>query len=155
MTKSVLIAASILSLALAGTFVIGGDHGNGGGFFSHLHEIGEHIHGSDHHRNGMARLIDELELSDDQLSHLERIHEAVDRFEHHPGGSMQELHELLISQFHAGAIDEAEVRGMIDQHLEQIRGTAYAVTGEMVTLINGLDTRQREILMQHIGERHE
>ena len=63
---------------------------------------------------------------------------------------MADLHNQLVTQFERGYIESGEIRGFIDGHVEQIRGMAYAVTDELIELINGLDEKQRGILLAHL-----
>ena len=68
---------------------------------------------------------------------------------------MAELHEQLVAQFERGNLETDELRGLIDVHVEQIRERAYAVTDELVALVNTLDATQREILSKHLQALHE
>ena len=138
MTRRTLqIAAIIAAVALVGTVSLtviatgGGSGPQGGGFLSHLHQFGRHLHGGTQHHDQMARLI-------------------VGSFGSEGHGSMAELHDQLVSQFEHGYIETAEIRQVIDGHVEQIREVAYVVTDELVALVNGLDAKQRETLLAHL-----
>ncbi len=117
------IVAIVAAVAFVGTVSLtvmatgDGSEGQapGDGFLSHLHKLGQRLHGDGHHQNPMA-----------------------------------DLHNQLVTQFERGYIEPREIRGFIDGHVEQIRGMAYAVTDELIELINGLDEKQREILLAHL-----
>ena len=157
MTRRTLqIAAIIAAVALVGTVSLaviatgGGSGPQGGGFLSHLHQFGRHLHGGGQHHDQMARLIEQLELTPAQLQRLEKIHEIAGTFGSEGHGSMAELHNQLVSQFEHGYIETTEIRQVIDGHVEQIREVAYVVTDELVALVNGLDAKQRETLQAHL-----
>jgi Spy/CpxP family protein refolding chaperone len=150
------VVAAIALAALVGAagltvMATGSDSdGEGGGFAGRLHELGRHLHGDDHHMDHMARLIEELELTPDQQQRLEKLHEIFGAYHRQGSGSMIELHNNLVEQFERGRLETDEIRRTIDEHVEQIRETAYAGMDELVALVNGLDARQREIMMTHL-----
>ncbi len=150
---AVVALAGVLSL----TVTISGDDSEerSGGFMHHLHEMGRHLHGANHHQSPMAGLIEELEFNPDQLQRLERIHETFGTFGQEDPRAMIDLHNRLIEQFEQGNIETGEIRHLIDGHLEQVREMAYGVTDELIALVNGLDARQREILLTHIRGKHD
>ena len=121
-----------------------------GGFMQKIHELGSFLHGSAHQHDPMADLIEQLELTPDQLERLEKIHEIIGTYGHQGHGSMAELHGKLVEQFEAGHVGTDEIRQLIDEHVEQIRGMAYAVTDELIGLVNELDATQREIMLEHL-----
>lgn len=120
----------------------------------HLHKLGQQLHGQDDHMDHMTRLIEQLELTPDQQQHLEKIHEIIGAYGSGHSGSMTELHDQLVSQFEQGRLETQQIRGVIDGHVEQIRETAYAGTDELIALVNGLDSRQREIVLTHLQGDH-
>jgi hypothetical protein len=67
---------------------------------------------------------------------------------------MAEIHHQMITRVAQGELDADGVRALIDGHLEEMRSVAYAVTDELVALIDGLDSGQREILLQHLQGNH-
>jgi hypothetical protein len=155
------IAAIIAAVALVGTVsltVVATDDdspGPVGGFFRHLHELGHHLHGDNHHQDPMAQLIEQLELTPDQLRRLEKIHEIIGASGSEEPGAMAALHDQLVGQFEQGHVETDGIRRAIDGHVEQIRDTAYAVTDELIALLNGLDATQREIVLAHLQGNHE
>jgi hypothetical protein len=117
-----------------------GTHGGGG-----------HHEGSGH-RDAMAALITQLELTPEQNRHLERIHELMESIHHGTGpGSMGELHEKLVAQCTDGEVESADLRPVVDAHVERFRGLLYSITDEFVALLQGLDERQRGILKDHLS----
>jgi Spy/CpxP family protein refolding chaperone len=98
----------------------------------------------------MAQLIEELELTPDQQQRLEKLHEIFGAYHSQGSGSMFMLHNELVEQFRRGGLETDEIRRTIDEHVEQIREMAYAGTDELVALVNGLDARQREIVLTHL-----
>jgi Spy/CpxP family protein refolding chaperone len=146
------IVAIVFFVALVGTVGMtvkavndSGSPGSAGGF-SH------HMHGGGHHPDPMAALIEELELNPDQQQQLDKIHEILRGYhggEHNP---MSRLHNELVSQFERGSLDALQIRQVVDEQVEQMREMAYLATDELVALVNGLDNRQREILLQHFEE---
>jgi hypothetical protein len=117
------------------------------------------IHGGDHHGQAgghhaaMAELIERLQLTPEQHRHLQRIHELMEATHHGSGpGSMAELHEKLVAQLADGEVETADLRPVVDQHVEQVRGVLYSITDEFVSLLHGLDARQRQLLQQHLQE---
>ena len=150
------IVAIIAAVALVGTIGLtvmatGGESGGRpGDFLSHLHKLGNHLHGGEHHNDHMSRLIEQLDLSPDQLQRLERVHEILGAHGSEQSGTMAELHDRLVAQFEQGYVEPDEIRQVIDGHVEQIRDVAYDVTDELIALINGLDARQREIVLAHL-----
>ena len=151
-----LVVAIIAVAALAGaaglTVMATGDGAEGqeGDFMDHLHKLGRHLHGEDHHMDQMTRLIEQLELTPDQMQRLEKLHEIIGSYGSEKSGSMAELHDRLVTQFEQGRLETDEIRGVIDGHVEQIREMAYAGTDELIALVNGLDSRQREIVLTHL-----
>ncbi len=151
------VAVVALVGALSLTVTISGDdsEGRGGSFMRYLHEMGRHLHGANHHQNPMAGLIEELELNPDQLQRLEKIHKTFGTFGQEDPRAMIDLHNRLIEQFEQGKVETGEIRHVIDGHLDQIREMAYGVTDELISLVNGLDARQREVLLTHIRDKHD
>jgi Spy/CpxP family protein refolding chaperone len=153
--RTLQIGALLAALALAGivglTVTAGDGGGAGGGFLRHLHEMAHHMHQGGHH-NHMAEVVERLELTPDQLKHLENVHEIVGSFGDDGHASMADLHRQLVAQVERGGLDTAEVRGIVDGHVEQIRAMAYAVADEVIALVNGLDATQRETLLEHLRE---
>lgn len=147
----VLVTAVGLTVAATG----GGSGEEEGGFFQHLHEMGHHLHHGGHHHGGMDQLIEQLELTPDQRQHLEKVHEILGTFGSEGHGSLAELHEQLVGQVVQGEIETGAVRAIVDVHLEQVRDMAYAVTDELIALVNGLDATQRETLLAHLREHGE
>jgi hypothetical protein len=158
--RVVLVAAIIAAVALGATASLvvlatsGGSVGQGGGLLRHLHGVGQHMHGADQHHGEMARLIERLELTADQRRHLDRVHEIFGAHGDGAPGAMERLHEELMAQFEQGDLDAGEIRGVVDEHVEQMREMAYAVTDEIVALVNGLDARQRDIVLEHLQAGH-
>ncbi len=155
--KTFQIAAIITAVTLVGTLTVtatGGDSDSGkeeGGFLHHLHQmVGQHLHRGSHHQDHMAQFIEQLELTPDQQQRLERIHQSIGNLGNEGHTSMAEVHDQLVSQVEQGYLDIDEVRRLIDEHLEQMRSVAYAVTDELVPLVNELDASQRETLLTHL-----
>jgi Spy/CpxP family protein refolding chaperone len=165
----VTVAAAVAVVILIGTVglsVLAGVGGSGdpqSGLLSRVYHAGMRLHGGGHHEScqdehdgpcgEMARLIEQLDLTPDQHRHVERIHEIMKAHHGSGSGSMVELHEKLVAQLGRGEeVDRAEIRRVVDEHVAQIRSMAYAVTDELVALANSLDTRQREILQEHLRD---
>ncbi len=156
--KTLQIVAIIAAIALVGTVSLtvaatgdGSEEKDGGGFLRHLHEmVGQHLHHGSHHQDHMAGVIEQLELTPDQVQRLERVHEIFGAFGSEGHASMAEVHEQLVAQVEQGYVDTGEVRRVIDGHLEQMRELAYAVTDELIPLVNELDATQRETLLTHL-----
>ncbi len=160
--KTSQIVAIIAAVALVGTLSLtalargaGDSAGQEGGFFHGLHALGNFLHGGAHQQDPMAELIEQLELTPDQLQRLEKMHQIIGTYGHEGHGSMAELHGKLVDQFEEGHVGTAEIRQLIDEHVEQIRGMAYAVTDELIALVNELDATQREIMLAHLQSNHE
>jgi Spy/CpxP family protein refolding chaperone len=154
------IGAIIAAVALVGTIGLtvmatGGESGGRpGDFLSHLHKLGHYLHGGEDHHGQMSGLIEQLELTPNQLQRLERIHEILGAHGSEDPGTMAELHDQLVEQFEQGHVETDEIRRVIDGHVEQIRDVAYSVTDELIALVNELDTRQREIVLAHLQGNH-
>ena len=58
-----------------------------------------------------------------------------------------------MAQFADGEVETSELRPVVDEHVEQVRGMLYSITDEFVALVKGLDARQRQILQEHLRER--
>jgi Spy/CpxP family protein refolding chaperone len=150
------IVASVAVAALVGAtgltvMATGSDsEGEGSGFMARLHGLGHDLHGDDHHMEHMTRLLEELELTPQQQQRVEKLHEVFGAYHSQGSGSMIELHNKLVEQFQRGRLETDEIRRTIDEHVEQIREMAYAGTDELVALVNGLDARQREIMLTHL-----
>lgn len=121
-----------------------------GGLLGHLHELGRRLHGQASHEDHMARLIEQLQLTPEQQHRLERIHEIMETYGGEDDGTMAELHHRLMTQFGQGRVETDEIRRVIDRRVERTRDMAYAVTDELVALVNGLDPGQREIVSAHL-----
>ena len=151
------IVAGVVLAGAAGVTVMGsaGDGGDEQGFLSHIHQMARGIHGGGHGHGGghfgqMAELVDQLELTEDQARHFENIHSIVGSYGKSGHDSMNVLHTSLMEQFEQGYVDNAEIRKTIDEHVDQLRSMAYDATDELVALVNGLDERQRGIVLEHI-----
>jgi len=148
-SKTFQIVAIIAAIAFVGTVTlavvaVGSDgDGQGGGFIQQLHRLGQNLHGGGGHHDAMAQLVEQLELTPDQQQRFEKIHEIVGSYGDGGHASMLDLHEELVTQFERGQIGTAEIRRTIDGHIEQLRGMAYAVTDELVALVNELDESRR------------
>ena len=159
----VVALAAVVLLALAGLafLVMGGDSSGTPCVARYLRAAGAKLHGThggdDHgedggHHEAMAQLIQQLELTPEQHRHLERIHELMEATHHGSGpGSMAELHDKLVAQCADGEVEAADLRPVVDEHVEQVRGVLYTLTDEFVALVQGLDARQRQILKEHLG----
>ena len=146
-----LVAAVSLTVVTGDDSVGKGDDsvGKRGDFLRHLHGMAHHMHGGAHGQNPMAKLIEQLELTPDQLQRFEKIHEIIGGYGHDES-AMVKLHEQLVTQFDQGQLETDEIRRVVDAHVEQMRDVGYAVTDELVALVNELDGRQREILSEHL-----
>lgn len=146
-TGSMIALAALIAM---GSFTVpaSGDGEDGGGFLHQIHALVEHHlqHGGQHE----ADFLDQLNLTPDQAQRLEKIHEAFETYGSEGHSSMQELHNRLVAQVEQGHVDAGEIHSAIDAHLEQVRGVAYAVTDELVGLVNDLDAQQRETLLAHL-----
>lgn len=149
---AILAALAVVGLVTLTVTAKGGGGEEGGGLVRHLHDMAHHLHQGDHHHQHMARLIEQLNLTPDQLQHLEKVHEIVGSFGSDGHASMAELHEQLVARVEEGDLDAYEIRAIVDGHIEQIRTIAHAVTDEVVALVNGLDAAQRETLLTHLQE---
>ncbi len=150
------LAAGIALAATAGLTVLatGGDSDgkDGGSLLSRLHGDGHHSHGGGGHHDAMHAVIEDLNLNPDQAAHLDKIHEVMNSFHAKGPGAMTELHDELMAQFQQGGLDNSSMRLVVDDHVEQIREMGYAVTDELVALVNSLDTTQRDTLNRHLQE---
>ena len=63
---------------------------------------------------------------------------------------MVALHDELVSQFERGPVETAEIRRAVDGQIEEMRVMAYAVTDELVALVNELDETQRGMVLEHL-----
>jgi len=102
----------------------------------------------------MMKLVDDLDLTAEQKTHLEAVHQILAgqweaRGEHH-----SEMAQTLASRLDQGPLTPEEVRPMIDEHLEQFRGAAYAISDEVIALVNSLDEPQRATLRAHLQAMH-
>ncbi len=156
--KTLQIVAIVAAIALVGMVSLtvtatGGDSDSESGLLRRFHQmVGQHMsHGGPHHQDHMGAFIEQMELTPDQRQRLEKAHEIAGTFGSEGHASMAEAHRQLMSQFEQGYVDVDEVRGMIDGHLEQMRDVAYAVTDELIPLVNELDATQRETLLAHLG----
>ncbi len=159
MTKSTFgIVALVAAIALAGALTLSfmttaraGSEERGEGVLHHFHEmLARHFHSGGHHHNPMSELIEQLQLTPEQAGRLEKIHALLENHGGRDPADMAALHDRLVAQLEAGRIEALEIRALIDEHVDQIRGTAYAVTDEMIALINGLNAEQREMLLRHL-----
>ena len=151
------IFAALALVGLVGLTVTASSGGSGdgddeGGLMRHLHDMAHHLHRGEHHHHHMAQLIEQLELTPEQLRHLEKVHEIVGAFGTEGHGSMAELHEQLVAEVEQGELDAYEIRSIVDGHLDQLRDMAYGVADEVVALVNGLDATQRQTLLAHLRE---
>ena len=155
-SKTFQIIAIIAAVVIVGTVTLAvvatgsDDGGQEGGFFKHLHGLGQYLHGGGDHHDRMAQVIEQLELTPDQLQRFEKIHAIVANVGGGGDGAMVELHDSLVTQFEQGYVRTDEIRRIIDGQLEQIRSMAYAVTDELIALVNELDETQREVLLKHL-----
>ena len=114
------------------------------------------MHHGGHHQGPMAQVIERLELTPDQVQRLEKIQEIIGAYGSEGHAPMGQLHDRLVPLVEQGYVEPDEVRQIIDGHLEQISGMAYAVADELVALVNELDATQRETLLEHLkGSDHE
>ena len=153
--KTLQIGSVIAAVAFAGTvtgavIASGNSSAGEGGFFGHLHMLGQHLHGGGGQHDHLAQMVERLDLTPDQLQRLEKVHEMAGAYAGH--GSMSELHNLLMTQFERGQFGSAETRRAIDGHIEEMRVSAYAVVDELVALVGELDATERETLLRHLRE---
>ncbi len=147
----VTIVAGVVLAGAAGVTVMAtgdGSADDGRGFLDRVHRWAQGMHGEGRH-DRMADLIEQLELTPDQVQRLESVH-RIGWQGPNPHASMAELHDLLVTQFEQGRVEGAEIRRFIDEHVEQIRLMAYDATDELVALVNSLDERQRGIVREHL-----
>ncbi len=144
--------ANIAAVALIGTVTVavvasGGAGAQDSGFLGHLHSLVEqHLHGGGGQRDPMAQLVETLNLTPDQVQRFERVQEVVGAYPTRAHEPMVALHEVLAAQFGGGQFDIAEIRRAVDGHIEEMRVLAYAVTDELVALVNELDDTQRGVV---------
>jgi len=117
-----------------------------------LHGMMRNLHGGHDHQDPMAGLIERLKLTPEQLERFEEIQRIAGSYHRAGRGSMHELHEQLIARFEQGRVSTDEIRPVIDDHLETLREMAYAMTDQMIALVNDLDAAQREILLEYLQE---
>ena len=144
--------AKTLSLVLAVALLVGVGFtvAAGGGAGERLASCFGHgaRHGCGH--PALGAMIGELDLSAEQEEQLEAIHRAAAEHRENFAGAHAALHGALVAGFEQGLVDEAELRGIVDRSLEDLRGTAYAMTGAAANLVNSLDGSQRALLEEHL-----
>ena len=150
--------AIIAAVALIGTVTVavvasGGAGAQDGGFLGHLHAlVGQHLHGGGGQHDPMAQLVETLNLTPDQLQRFEKVQDVVESYPSGGHESMVALHEVLVTQFEQGQVGIAETRRAVDGHIEEMRVLAYAVTDELVALVNELDDTQRATVLEHLQD---
>jgi hypothetical protein len=114
-----------------------------------------------HHRGAQGRaerevqaLVDELELSPEQLQRVEQVKTLI--HEHHrQAGEEREAHFQRIRQAIAqGNVDASEVQQEMDEKIDEMRQLAHSVTDELVPLVNSLNDEQRELLLAKLDRLH-
>jgi Spy/CpxP family protein refolding chaperone len=147
------LAALLVVAGLAGT---GAVLANGGQLAASMLAVAHGAHGSPGGgvgggHAGMIRFISELDLDEEQLQHLEAIHGIVDEVQGRIDPSAHA--QRILGKLESGQeFDPAEARALVDQHLEQMRVTAYSVTDELTALANSLDDSQRALLAEHMRD---
>jgi Spy/CpxP family protein refolding chaperone len=152
-TVAILAAVALIGTVTVAVVASGGARAQDSGFLGHLHSlVGQHLHGGGGQHDPMAQLVETLNLTPDQLERFEKLQEVV---ESDPSGgheSMAALHEVLLTQFEQGQIGIAETRQAVDGHIEEMRVLAYAVTDELIALVNELDDTQRATMLEHLQQ---
>lgn len=152
---SIIGLATLVGLVGAGAFAAGAGHGPFAGHFAG-HAGGGHCasHGPLGMHFRMMKLVDDLQLNPEQKTRVEAIHQIL-------MGKFQQHHEhhgeharVLAARLGQGPMSTEEVRPVIDQHVEQIRATAYQISEELVALLNSLDETQRATVLAHLQEVH-
>ena len=106
-SKTFQIIAIIAAVVIVGTVTLAvvatgsDDGGQEGGFFQHLHGLGQYLHGGGDQHDHMAQVIEQLQLTPDQLQRFEKIHAIVANVGGGGDGAMVELHDSLVTQFGA------------------------------------------------------
>ena len=154
---TILLAAAALALVGAvsvGILVLGDEvKAQANGAMHKLHGQDHDGHGGhEEHAEAMKRIIEELDLSPEQLRHVERVGELLTAQHARGIEPIRKLHELLLEQLRLGHMDAAEIKRAVDEDLERMRQTAHDVTDELVALAKGLDATQREKLLRHLGD---
>ena len=92
-------------------------------------------------------LVDDLELSPEQLQRVERVKALI--HEHHDrAGAEREAHVQKLRQAVAqGNIDANEVQHQMDEKLEEMRQLSHTLADELVPLVNSLNDEQRELVL--------
>ncbi|NJL27636.1 MAG: apolipoprotein A1/A4/E family protein [Thermoanaerobaculia bacterium] len=152
-TAGLLGAAALAAVAALTVFAAG--HGHLGGHFGGRFAGGPMgAHGPLAMHFKMMQLIDDLDLTPEQQAHVEAIHQILaergeERREHHG-----EHAQRILERLEQGSLSSEEVRPVIDGHIEQFRGVAYAISDELIALVNSLDETQRATLRAHVQEMH-
>ena len=151
------IVAMIAVVAFVGTVTVvvmasGNSGGQQDGFIGHLHQLAQQLHGGSGHQDPIAKMVEQLNLTPDQLQRVERIHEVIGSYTSGGHESVVALHEELVTQLEGGQVSTAAAREAVDRHIEEMRVMAYAVTDGLVALANELDDTQRGILLEHLQD---
>lgn len=109
-----------------------------------------HGHGSP----GVDSIAEELRLDDGQREQLARVFATLDRGRKAHHARMLEIHEALLERFEQGRVEEAELRGWVDEHVDELRSTGYTVVKDLVELANGLNDEQQAALARRARQHH-
>jgi len=96
-----------------------------------------------------------LNLTAEQKGYLDRAHQILkDKF-HQKEQAHGADKEALLAAIGNGTLDKAQVRAMIDEHLSELRTTAYGVSDELIGFVNSLDATQRALLRDELAKLHD
>jgi Spy/CpxP family protein refolding chaperone len=134
-----LVAA--VGLMVWGGFTVAAAHGGSGKCMGH-HETG-------HAHHAIASLIQDLDLSEEQQAQLTTIHDNLAEMPFGQSGHAAHL-VVMVEHIQRGQLNSGAVRQMVDEHVEQLRQSAYRLGDGLVALLDSLDVDQQETLSKHL-----
>jgi len=99
-------------------------------------------------------LVDDLELSPEQLQRVEQV-KALIHEHHRQAGAEREAHFQTVRQAIAqGNVDASEVQQQLDAKLEEMGQLAHTIADVLVPLVNSLNDQQRELVLAKLDRLH-
>lgn len=142
------LALALLAAGLVG-LTVGASGGAAGSAVSSF--LAAHVGGGHHCAH---RAMEELGLTAEQRQLFDAIHEKLGSFSAGHAEEHPETLDWFLDRVRQGDLTTAEIRGVVDRHLEEIRTLAYAIGDDVVAVVETLDDEQRELVAGHLEAMH-
>src|SRR5262245_22682741 len=139
---------AVASIALTAAVMAGGMH-HGGMMHAHAHAGGEE--GLDWFVSGA---LDDLDVSEAQRTKVLAVTDRLAAGFHQLHGEHAAVHAAFLREWGKDAMDTAQLHGLVDAKIEELRGSLHQVVDGVAEIHDTLTPEQRRKLTARVEEMH-